>query len=36
MRKDCEKARTILKEIERADPMLKFPLGKARHVPFAS
>ncbi|MCP4933328.1 MAG: bifunctional riboflavin kinase/FAD synthetase [bacterium] len=34
MRKDCEKARSILKQIERADPMLAFPFGKARHVPF--
>ncbi len=33
MRKDCEKARSILKTIERADPMLQFPLGKARNVP---
>ncbi|MCF6199410.1 MAG: bifunctional riboflavin kinase/FAD synthetase [Hyphomicrobiaceae bacterium] len=36
MRKDCEKARTILFEIERADPMLHFPLGKTRHVPFVT
>jgi len=35
MRKDCEKARTILHEIEQADPIIHFPLGKARHVPFA-
>ncbi len=35
MRRDCEKARSILEQIERADPMLQFPLGKARHVPWA-
>lgn len=34
MRKDCEKARSILKEIERADPMLQFSLGKARHITY--
>jgi riboflavin kinase / FMN adenylyltransferase len=34
MRKDCEKARSILKEIERADPMLQFSLGKARHIAY--
>ena len=36
MRKDCEKARSILLEIERADPMLQYALGKARHVPWSA
>ncbi len=34
MRKDCEKAKAILRKIEQADPMLALPLGKARHVPY--
>ena len=34
MTKDCEKARSILEKIEQADPMLQFPLGRARHMPY--
>ncbi len=32
MRQDCEQARDILQKIEKNDPMLKYPLGKARAV----
>ena len=32
MRKDCDTAKTILAAIEKDDPMLKFSLGRARHV----
>ena len=34
MRTDCEKAKTILAGIEKDDPMLGFPLGRARQVPW--
>ncbi len=34
MREDCDKARKILKDIEQNDPMLAFPLGRARHIPY--
>jgi riboflavin kinase/FMN adenylyltransferase len=34
MREDCDHARRLLAEIERGDPMLRFPLGRARHLPF--
>ena len=34
MQKDCQQARRILHAVEQNDPMLKFPLGRARHVPW--
>jgi riboflavin kinase/FMN adenylyltransferase len=32
MHKDCQQARAILAAIEKDDPMLQYPLGRARHV----
>lgn len=36
MQEDCDAARRILAEVERSDPMLRFPLGRARAVPWLS
>ena len=35
IRNDCDRAQAILDAIEQNDPMLNYPLGRARHVEYA-